>query len=152
MLSGRELETRSLEKQNLGRIVSVRGSVVDVHSPERLPGINNELRTGEDGNLVVKVASRLLGPRICRPKRCCPANQECETKRTSAKPVAHLNSATQPFAEGGLMGTRCWAINADAVTAMPDPFCLRLYWADHDNFSGVITVIGTANFKPDLFS
>jgi len=44
---------------NLGRIVSVRGSVVDAHFPERLPAINNELRTGKDGNLVVEVASQL---------------------------------------------------------------------------------------------
>lgn len=40
---------------NLGQVVSVRGSVVDVRFAERLPPINNLLRTGEDGKIVLEV-------------------------------------------------------------------------------------------------
>jgi len=40
---------------NLGQVVSVRGSVVDALFPERLPPINNLLRTGKDGNIVIEV-------------------------------------------------------------------------------------------------
>ena len=40
---------------NLGQVVSVRGSVVDVRFPEQLPAINNLLRAGKDGNIVIEV-------------------------------------------------------------------------------------------------
>jgi len=40
---------------NLGQVVSVRGSVVDALFLERLPPLNNLLRTGKDGNIVIEV-------------------------------------------------------------------------------------------------
>ncbi len=44
---------------NTGRVVAVRGSVVDAYFPELLPGINHELRTGPDRAWSVEVASQL---------------------------------------------------------------------------------------------
>src|SRR5690606_39361628 len=40
-----------------GVIVSVRGSVVDGWFPPPLPGIHTELRTGENGRVIVEVVS-----------------------------------------------------------------------------------------------
>jgi len=50
---------------NLGHVVSVRGSVIDAVFPHRLPEMNHELRTGEDEQVVVEVASQ-LDPRTIR--------------------------------------------------------------------------------------
>ncbi|MFW6164491.1 MAG: F0F1 ATP synthase subunit beta, partial [Planctomycetota bacterium] len=44
---------------NEGTVTSVRGSVVDATFPRRLPGIQYELRTGDDGEIVVEVVSHL---------------------------------------------------------------------------------------------
>ncbi|MBE0428849.1 MAG: F0F1 ATP synthase subunit beta [Thermoleophilia bacterium] len=44
---------------NDGLVVSVRGSIVDAFFPRRLPEINNELRAGEEGQVVVEVATQL---------------------------------------------------------------------------------------------
>ena len=44
---------------SLGRIVSVRGSVIDAHFDRSLPPLNNELRTGKQGEVVVEVAAHL---------------------------------------------------------------------------------------------
>lgn len=50
---------------NWGRVVSVRGSVIDAVFPHRLPDMNHELRAGEDEEVVVEVASQ-LDPRTVR--------------------------------------------------------------------------------------
>lgn len=42
-----------------GRVVSVRSSVIDAHFDGELPTINNELRTGENGEIVIEVAAQL---------------------------------------------------------------------------------------------
>lgn len=42
-----------------GTVLSVRGSVVDAHFPDRLPEFYSELRAGDDGRLVVEVVSHL---------------------------------------------------------------------------------------------
>lgn len=44
---------------NFGRVVAVRGSVLDAVFPHRLPGMNHELRVGDDGQIVAEVASQL---------------------------------------------------------------------------------------------
>jgi F-type H+/Na+-transporting ATPase subunit beta len=44
---------------NSGRIISVRGSVIDARFPHRLPAIYNELRAGEDGQIVIEVQNHL---------------------------------------------------------------------------------------------
>ncbi len=44
---------------NVGHVVSIRGSVVDAVFPDRLPGMNHELRTGDAEEIVIEVASQL---------------------------------------------------------------------------------------------
>jgi F-type H+-transporting ATPase subunit beta len=44
---------------NRGTVLSVRGSVVDARFPHRLPDFHNELRTGDDREIVVEVVSHL---------------------------------------------------------------------------------------------
>ncbi len=46
-------------KQNQGKVVSVRGSVIDAVFHDRLPEMNHELRAGHDQEVVVEVASQL---------------------------------------------------------------------------------------------
>ena len=49
----------NLVESSLGRVVSVRGSVVDAAFSGNVPEINNELRTGVDESIVLEVASQL---------------------------------------------------------------------------------------------
>jgi F-type H+/Na+-transporting ATPase subunit beta len=44
---------------NVGTVVSVRGSVVDVQFSPRLPSYLNRLNAGDDGSVVVEVIARL---------------------------------------------------------------------------------------------
>jgi F-type H+-transporting ATPase subunit beta len=44
---------------NIGVIVSVRGSVVDVHFEKNLPPINSLLRAGQEGEMVIEVWAQL---------------------------------------------------------------------------------------------
>jgi F-type H+/Na+-transporting ATPase subunit beta len=44
---------------NQGTIVSIRGSVIDVYFPNRLPDIKNQLRAGDQGNIVIEVIIHL---------------------------------------------------------------------------------------------
>lgn len=53
------MERKENKTKNTGRIVSVRGSVVDVVFPENLPPIHNELRTGEKDDIVIEVLTHL---------------------------------------------------------------------------------------------
>jgi F-type H+/Na+-transporting ATPase subunit beta len=46
-------------EDNWGTVVSVRGSVVDARFTERLPPINNLLRVGEQGEMVIEVLTHL---------------------------------------------------------------------------------------------
>ena len=46
-------------KPNTGSVVSVRGSVVDVRFPQRLPSFLNQLNAGEEGQVVVEVVAHL---------------------------------------------------------------------------------------------
>lgn len=52
-------EHEDLNRPNNGRVVSVRGSVVDAHFPRRLPLIHNLLRTGKDGRIAIEVKTHL---------------------------------------------------------------------------------------------
>jgi F-type H+/Na+-transporting ATPase subunit beta len=49
----------TVASEDVGEIVSIRGSVVDATFPRRLPAIYNELRTGDNGEIVVEVLSHL---------------------------------------------------------------------------------------------
>ncbi len=60
------------QELNLGEVVSVRGSVIDVHFPRRLPEIHNQLKAGEDGSVVVEVLIH-LSSEIVRGMALTPA-------------------------------------------------------------------------------
>ena len=47
------------EQTNLGTVVAVRGSVVDVRFDSKLPAIRNVLRTGENGRIRIEVMAQL---------------------------------------------------------------------------------------------
>ena len=61
-----------MNEPNQGTVVSVRGSVIDVLFPYRLPEINNELRAGEDGEVVVEVGTQ-INSRVVRGIALTPA-------------------------------------------------------------------------------
>jgi F-type H+-transporting ATPase subunit beta len=44
---------------NVGTVISIRGSVIDVQFPKRLPELNHVLRTGEDNGIVIEVLTHL---------------------------------------------------------------------------------------------
>lgn len=46
-------------RENSGLVVSIRGSVVDVRFPHKLPGVYNILHTGEDEQIVIEVQNHL---------------------------------------------------------------------------------------------
>jgi len=48
-----------VENNNRGTIVTVRGSVIDAHFPQRLPSLFSELRAGEEGEIVIEVLTHL---------------------------------------------------------------------------------------------
>lgn len=41
--------------QNIGRVISIRGSVVDVEFPHNLPAIRSKLTTGKDNSIIIEV-------------------------------------------------------------------------------------------------
>ncbi len=47
------------DHQNVGTVVSVRGSVVDAHFTRNLPMIRNVLRTGDNGQILIEVNTQL---------------------------------------------------------------------------------------------
>jgi len=46
-------------KENVGTILSVRGSVIDARFPEDLPTIRNVLRAGDNGQVLIEVNTQL---------------------------------------------------------------------------------------------
>jgi F-type H+-transporting ATPase subunit beta len=44
---------------NQGTVISVRGSVIDAHFPNRLPSLNNVLNAGAEGNIAIEVMTHL---------------------------------------------------------------------------------------------
>ncbi len=49
---------------NVGRVVSIKGTVVDCVFPSRLPAIHDLITTGPDGRIVLEVASHLEHQRV----------------------------------------------------------------------------------------
>ncbi len=47
------------ETNNLGKVLAIRGSVVDAHFPRQLPAINHQLSAGSEGNIVIEVVAHL---------------------------------------------------------------------------------------------
>jgi F-type H+-transporting ATPase subunit beta len=59
-------QSKAVPKQEAdwGSVVSVRGSVVDVRFPGELPAMDQQLRAGEEGEVVLEVASHLAGDTV----------------------------------------------------------------------------------------
>jgi F-type H+/Na+-transporting ATPase subunit beta len=55
---------RDAAAANLGSVVAVRGSVVDVHFAQRLPPIHSVLRAGADSQIVIEVMTQLNARRV----------------------------------------------------------------------------------------
>jgi F-type H+-transporting ATPase subunit beta len=49
----------AVDKNNQGTVLTVRGSVVDVHFPDQIPSIYNRLLAGEDNRIVMEVITHL---------------------------------------------------------------------------------------------
>jgi hypothetical protein len=48
------------QEQNLGSVISVRSSIIDIHFPKRLPELYSQLQTGKTGNIAIEVVSHLM--------------------------------------------------------------------------------------------
>lgn len=46
-------------KPNIGSVISIRSSVIDIRFSEQIPGIYNHLKTGENGNISIEVMAHL---------------------------------------------------------------------------------------------
>jgi F-type H+-transporting ATPase subunit beta len=47
------------QEQNLGYVLSVPSSIIDIHFPQRLPEIHTQLEAGKAGNIAIEVVSHL---------------------------------------------------------------------------------------------
>ncbi len=52
-------ENHAIPPGNTGKVISIRGSVVDVHFPRLLPGMNHQLSAGDDGRVILEVVAHL---------------------------------------------------------------------------------------------
>lgn len=52
-------EDNAISPANEGKVVSIRGSVVDVHFPRLLPELNSQLRGGNGGRVILEVVAHL---------------------------------------------------------------------------------------------
>jgi F-type H+/Na+-transporting ATPase subunit beta len=57
-------QRRHADTDNIGTVVSVRGSVVDADFPGRLPPLLNVLRGGDDGDITIEVVTHLSTERV----------------------------------------------------------------------------------------
>lgn len=55
---------RSDDLAMVGTVVAVRGSIVDAQFPTHIPALHHQLRTGDEGAVVVEVASHLSAERV----------------------------------------------------------------------------------------
>lgn len=51
--------TSNQELNNLGRVLTIRGSVVDAHFPRQLPALNHQLAAGPEGGIAIEVVAHL---------------------------------------------------------------------------------------------
>jgi len=47
------------QEQNLGYVLSVPSSMIDIYFPQRLPEIHTQLQAGKAGNIAIEVVSHL---------------------------------------------------------------------------------------------
>jgi F-type H+/Na+-transporting ATPase subunit beta len=57
-------QRRYSQGENIGTVLSVRGSVVDAHFPERLPPLLNVLRAGDDEDIIIEVVTHLSAEQV----------------------------------------------------------------------------------------
>ncbi len=60
----RTQRSSALPATNIGNVAVVRGSVIDVYFPQRLPHIRNLLRTGEQSHIILEVLTQLDAQRV----------------------------------------------------------------------------------------
>jgi len=60
IVESKAIENKEVE-QNRGTVVAVRGSVVDVHFPAKIPPLHNKLEVGPKGSIVIEVVSHQKG-------------------------------------------------------------------------------------------
>ena len=60
----RTQRSSALPATNIGNVAVVRGSVIDVYFPQRLPHIRNLLRTGEQNHIILEVLTQLDAQRV----------------------------------------------------------------------------------------
>lgn len=60
----RTQRSSALPATNIGNVAVVRGSVIDVYFPQRLPHIRNLLRTGEQNHIILEVLTQLDAHRV----------------------------------------------------------------------------------------
>ncbi len=53
------MKSQTNNKVNLGKVLAVRGSVVDIYFPEELPKIHSVLTTGDDDKIIIEVITYL---------------------------------------------------------------------------------------------
>jgi F-type H+-transporting ATPase subunit beta len=51
--------TSGRESDNLGTVLTIRGSVMDAHFPRQLPSINHQLAAGPGGSIAIEVVAHL---------------------------------------------------------------------------------------------
>ncbi|MHC5730265.1 MAG: hypothetical protein ACYTXY_40395, partial [Nostoc sp.] len=47
------------QEQNIGSVISVRSSIIDIHFPKRLPDIHTQLQALKTGNIAIAVVAHL---------------------------------------------------------------------------------------------
>ncbi len=83
--------------QNIGRVLSVRGSVVDAEFSQRIPAIRSKLTTGKDNSIIIEVAAHIGIDRV----RGIALNSTTGLER-GAPVISHQEGFQVPVGEGTL--------------------------------------------------
>ncbi|OIP74708.1 MAG: F0F1 ATP synthase subunit beta [Oscillatoriales cyanobacterium CG2_30_44_21] len=59
MNNHQSIQSNYSSAQNIGSVISVRSSIVDVHFPKHLPALYSKLETGKNGEIAIEVVSHL---------------------------------------------------------------------------------------------
>jgi len=102
------------QQRNLGTVVSVRGSVVDARFEHKLPDLNNELRAGENGEVVVEVGTH-VSARVVRGIALSPA-----LGLSRGAPVLDTGRPLEVPVGKELLG-RAFNVFGEAIDKMPQP-------------------------------
>jgi hypothetical protein len=89
-----------------GKVIAVRGSVVDACFPCRLPALSQQLRAGREGLVIVEVSAHLAADRV-RGIALTP------TQGLARRSGARLRGATDRAGRTGIAGTHGQCIRPD---------------------------------------